>query len=97
MGAALEEALAAVLNRLHARSAVHHFEALYYLNEASQFTFPSQGTGSHGFGGFSSLTPYKSKDPVNSLPDGRSTITLLGAALALVGAAYQKIVRPTGL
>ena len=45
----------------------------------------------------SSLTPYKSKDPVNSLPDGRSTITILGAALALVGAAYQKIVRPTGL
>ena len=67
--------------------------ALYYLNGASQFTFPSQGTGSHGLGGFSSLTLYKGKDPVNSVPvpDGGSTITLLGAVLALVGAAHRKI------
>jgi hypothetical protein len=57
-----------------------------YLNRASQFAFPYYGTGPNGSGGFSSLTLFKSK-PV---PDGGSTVMLLGAALGLIAVARRK-------
>ena len=59
---------------------------LFALNGASQYTFPANGTGSNGHGGFSSLTLFKGK-PV---PDGGSTVMLLGAALGVIAAARRK-------
>ena len=56
--------------------------ALYFLNAATAFTFPANGTGSNGFGGFSSLTLFKANG--TSVPDGGSTLILLGAALGLI-------------
>lgn len=62
--------------------------AVYYLDGASGFTFPANGTGTHGYGGFSSLTLFKGASPV---PDSGSTITLLGFALTGVGLLRRKI------
>ena len=59
----------------------------FALNGASKFTFPDNGTGSNGCGGFSSLTLFKGD---HSVPDGGSTVMLLGAALGLIAAARRK-------
>ena len=65
---------------------------IYYLNGSSQYTFPSNGTGSNGFGGFSSLTLFRGDSPVNNVPDGASTVTLLGAVLGLIATIRRKLV-----
>ena len=62
----------------------------FYLNGASAFTFSANGTGSNGFGGFSSLTLFKGNDPAKSVPDSGSTMMLLGAALGLIGMIRRK-------
>jgi hypothetical protein len=65
--------------------------AFYYLNGASDATFPAIGTGPNGLGGFSSLTPpFKGTSSGTSVPDGGATVTLLGAALGLIAAARRK-------
>jgi hypothetical protein len=64
---------------------------LFYLNEASQYTFPSTGTGPNGRGGFSSLTLFKGDSPVNNVPDGASTVTLLGAVSCLIEIIRRKL------
>ena len=61
----------------------------FALNGASDYTFPANGTGSNGFGGFSSLTLFKG-DHSKTVPDGGSTVMLLGAALGLIAAARRK-------
>ena len=61
---------------------------LFYLNGASEFTFPSTGTGPNGFGGFSSLTLFKG--PNRSVPDGGSTVMLLGVAIGLIALVRRK-------
>jgi len=53
----------------------------FFLNGMTSFIFPANGTGPSGFGGFSSLTLFASAPPV---PDGGTTIALLGVALAAV-------------
>jgi hypothetical protein len=63
---------------------------LLYLNGASQFAFPDNGTGSNGFGGFSSLTLFKGDHSSKTVPDAGSTVMLLGAALGLIAAARRK-------
>jgi len=51
---------------------------VFFLNGASSFTFPSNGSGPNGFGGFSSITLFQG----SSIPDGGTTVLLLGAALS---------------
>jgi hypothetical protein len=53
---------------------------VFFLNGASSFTFPSNGTGQNGFGGFSSIVLFDSVP--GSVPDGGTTVLLLGAALS---------------
>ena len=60
----------------------------FALNGASKYTFPDNGTGPNGNGGFSSLTLFKGDR--SSVPDGGSTVMLLGAALGLIAAARRK-------
>ena len=62
---------------------------LFYLNGESEFSFPSIGTGPNGFGGFSSLTLFKGEN--GSVPDGGSTVMLLGAAVGLITMIRRKI------
>jgi len=62
----------------------------FYLNGAADFTFPADGTGLNGIGGFSSLTLIKGTPQV---PDGGSTIALLGFALTGVGLLRRKILK----
>src|SRR3954447_6492338 len=50
----------------------------YYLNGMTSFLFPANGLGPNGTGGFSSLTLFKSTN-IPNVPDGGSTIMLLGA------------------
>ena len=57
---------------------------IFYLNGATDFTFDANGTGPNGFGGFSSLTLFKANG-VPSVPDGGSTVAMLGAALSGLG------------
>jgi hypothetical protein len=52
---------------------------MFYLNGMTSFIFPANGTGPNGFGGFSSLTLFR------SVPDGGTTAILLGSALAGLG------------
>jgi hypothetical protein len=61
---------------------------LFALNGASEFTFPDIGTGSNGRGGFSSLTLFKGVS--KTVPDGGSTVMLLGGALGLIAVARRK-------
>ena len=63
---------------------------LFYLNGESEFTFPFIGTGPNGFGEFSSLTLFKGDNRNGSVPDGGSTLMLLGTALGLIAAARRR-------
>jgi VPDSG-CTERM motif len=65
----------------------------YYLDGASEYTFPSLGNGPNGFGGFSSLTLFKGSNTPRSVPDAGSSLTLLGAALGLI-AAFRRTFGP---
>jgi VPDSG-CTERM motif len=60
----------------------------FFLNGASEYTFPDKGTGPNGNGGFSSLTLFKGVR--SSVPDGGSTVVLLGGALGLIAVARRK-------
>ena len=64
--------------------------AFYYLNGASEATFPSIGTGPNGLGGFSSLTLFKQNDPATSVPDGGTTVMLLGTAISVIAVARRR-------
>jgi VPDSG-CTERM motif len=64
--------------------------AFYYLDGASDYAFPSVGSGPNGFGGFSSLTLFKGDDIPRSVPDAGSSLTLLGAALGLIALFRRK-------
>jgi hypothetical protein len=64
--------------------------AFYYLDGASEYIFPSLGSGPNGFGGFSSLTLLKGDDNPRSVPDAGSSLTLLGAALGLIALFRRK-------
>jgi hypothetical protein len=55
---------------------------VFFLNGASSFTFPSNGTGQNGFGGFSSIVLFDSVPVTRAVPDGGTTVLLLGAALS---------------
>jgi hypothetical protein len=61
--------------------------AIYYLDGATSFTFPADGLGPNGNGGWSTLTLFKGNDVTNhiSVPDGGSTVFLLGAVLSGLG------------
>ena len=52
--------------------------AVYFLNGDSSFTFPANGLGPNGFGGFSSIVLY---DGI-PVPDGGTTVLLLGTVLS---------------
>jgi hypothetical protein len=60
---------------------------VFFLNGASSFTFPANGTGQNGFGGFSSITLFDAL-PV---PEGGTTVLLLGAALSAFGLLRRKL------
>jgi hypothetical protein len=60
----------------------------FALNGNSKYTFPDNGTGPNGNGGFSSLTLFKGVS--KTVPDGGSTVMLLGAALGLIAVARRK-------
>jgi hypothetical protein len=61
----------------------------FFLNGMSSFVFPTDGTGPNGFGGFSSLTLFKGQPGV---PDGGTTLMLLGCAIGGLG-AMRRFVR----
>jgi VPDSG-CTERM motif len=61
----------------------------FALNGNSKYTFPDNGTGPNGNGGFSSLTLFKG-DHSKTVPDGGSTVMLFGAALGLIAVARRK-------
>ena len=57
----------------------------YYLNGMTgNFDFPTDGSGPNGFGGLSSIRLFGGEGNAN-VPDGGSTVALLGAAMAGVG------------
>jgi hypothetical protein len=62
---------------------------LFFLNGASDYPFPDKGTGPNGNGDFSSFTLFKA-DHSKTVPDGGSTVMLLGAALGLIAVARRK-------
>ena len=64
---------------------------LFYLNGATEYIFPSIGTGPNGRGGFFSLTLFKGDSPVNNVPDNASTVTLLGAVFCLIATIRCKL------
>ena len=64
--------------------------AFYYLDGASEFTFPAIGKGPNGLGGFSTLTLFRGNDPTTSVPDSGSTLMLLGTALGLIAVARRR-------
>lgn len=57
------------------------------LNGASSFNFPDHGSGPNGKGGFSSIRLYDG----NGVPDGGTTVLLLGAALSALGLIRRKL------
>jgi hypothetical protein len=61
---------------------------IFYLNGATSFTFPANGTGPNGYGGFSSLTLF---DAPAAVPDGGVTLVLLTMGLAALGAARRLV------
>ena len=61
--------------------------AVYFLDGASSFTFPSSGLGQNGFGGFSSIVLY---DGI-PVPDGGTTVLLLGTALSGLALARRRL------
>ncbi len=63
-------------------------EEVFFLNGATSFTFPANGSGQNGFGGFSSLTLFEGTP---SVPDGGSTLLLLGVALSAFGLVRAKM------
>ncbi len=60
--------------------------AIFYLNGMTgTFSFPSIGTGTNGNGGWSSGTLFHGTPSTpQGVPDGGTTLVLLGAALALI-------------
>jgi hypothetical protein len=62
---------------------------VFFLNGATSFDFPDNGTGPNGLGGFSSLTLFGGTP--RSVPDGASTVFLLGLALSAFGLARAKL------
>ena len=70
--------------------------AIFYLADGvGNFTFPANGTGQNGFGGFSGGTLFNSTAipgnvPGVTVPDGGSTIAMLGGALFLFGFLRRK-------
>lgn len=61
--------------------------AFYYLNGATDFTFPSTGLGPNGKGGLSTLTLFKSAQPSpepQTVPDRGATVLLLGLAFGAI-------------
>src|SRR5689334_16940115 len=63
----------------------------FYLNGMTTFAVPANGTGPNGFGGYSSGTLFGPGN-IPNVPDGGSTIMLLGAALGGLG-AMRRLVR----
>ena len=63
--------------------------AVFFLNGATSFTFPANGSGPNGFGGFSSLTLFGGT-PVG-VPDGGGTVLLLGVVLSAFGLVRAKM------
>lgn len=61
---------------------------VFFLNGATSFTFPANGSGPNGFGGFSSLTLFQGTPGV---PDGGVTVLLLGVALSGLGLLRAKL------
>jgi hypothetical protein len=55
------------------------------------FSFPSNGTGPNGFGGFSSVDLFKGAP--NQVPDGGTTVMLFGSALSVLGVARRYLKR----
>jgi hypothetical protein len=72
--------------------------AVFYLTDGiGNFTFPANGTGQNGFGGFSGGTLFNSNaNPGNvpgpgvTIPDGGPTIAMLGAVLFLMAFLRRK-------
>ena len=63
----------------------------------SSFTFPANGTGPNGFGGFSGGTLFNSNavpgnlpGPTPGVPDTGSTVAMLGAVLLVLGLLRRK-------
>ena len=65
----------------------------FYFNGMTTFDVPANGTGPNGFGGYSSGTLFGPGTPPPPVPDGGSTIMLLGAALGGLGAMRRFIRR----
>jgi hypothetical protein len=66
---------------------------VFFLNGATEFTFPANGSGPNGFGGFSSLTLFAGPGvgvPLG-VPDGGSTVLLLGFVLSGLGLLCGKL------
>ncbi len=63
---------------------------VYYLDGASSFTFPANGTGPNGNGGFSSIVLY-GPDPQGTVPDGGATVGLLGLGLTGLSLIRRKM------
>jgi hypothetical protein len=62
-------------------------EEFFYLEGATSWTFPQNGTGTNGYGGISSVSLYEGQAPV---PDAGATMLMLGAALAGLGMMRRK-------
>ena len=62
---------------------------VFFLNGATSFTFPANGSGPNGFGEFSSLTLFQGTP--GTVPDGGTTVFLLGVALSGLGLVRAKL------
>ena len=60
---------------------------VWFLNGASSFDFPANGTGPNGMGGFSSIVLFKAA----VVPDGGTTVLLLGLALSSLGLIRRRL------
>jgi VPDSG-CTERM motif len=61
---------------------------VFYLDGAANFDFPSDGTGLNGYGGFSSIVLFKGAP---SVPDGGTTVLLLGLGISGFGLLRRKL------
>ena len=60
---------------------------VWFLNGASSFDFPANGSGPNGMGGFSSIVLFGP----TVVPDGGSTVLLLGLAFSSLGLIRRRL------
>lgn len=65
--------------------------AIFSISDSGLFSFPSNGLGPNGFGGFSSVDLFKGAP--SQVPDGGTTVMLFGTALSSLGLVRRYLKR----